>query len=64
MNQALVHLLAEEHLLAMAQVDGVVRAQFAVADEAVYSLVEDYAVLEHFDNRRSAMACGSNQNFL
>ena len=41
LNQPLVHLLAEEHFLAVAQVDGVVRAQFAVADKALDALIQD-----------------------
>ena len=49
LHNALVHLFAKEHLLAMDEVDGAVGACVAVSHIVVNAVVEDHAVLENFD---------------
>ena len=61
LDEAFVHVFAEEHLLAVAEVDGLVGADAAVGDGVVDAVVEDDAVLEDFDDRCTFVAgCGGH----
>ena len=55
---------AENHLFAVTQVDGVVGTVLFSRHIAVDALVEDYAVLEQFDNRSAVVASCGYHNFL
>ena len=58
-DEAAVHILAEEHLLAVAQMDCAVGADLAVGDGVMDAVVEDDAVLKHLNDRSSVVTCGS-----
>ena len=57
-------ILAEEHLLAVDEVDGAFSAVFLIGDEVVDTVVEDDAVLEDFYHGSTLVACGCNEDFL
>ena len=63
LNQTAVHILAENHLLAMHEVDGAVGAMLTVGDIVVDSVVENHAVLQNL-NHRAALVLGSCHHHL
>ncbi len=59
-----VSVLAEEHLLAMHEVDGAFGTVFTVGDEVVYAVVPYHAVAEHLDYRCALVLLGCCEDFL
>ncbi len=62
-HDALLVLLAEEHLLSVAQVDGAVGAELLVGDCRMDAVVVDHAVLENLDHR-GAFVAGAGEHDL
>lgn len=62
-DESALEVFAEEHFLAVAQVDGALGTVFLVGDEVVDAVIENDAVLKHFDDRRTVVACGLDHDF-
>ena len=63
-HKSLLHVLAEEHLLAVTQMNCALGTELAVADVVVYAVVEYHAVLKHLYNRSATVTGGGHHHLL
>ncbi len=63
-HKSAVHLLAEKHFLAMAQMDSAVGSIFSVSDMIVDAVVEYHTVLKQLYDRCTTVASGGNHYLL